>query len=97
MQEKNFSVYILTNRTKTVLYVGVTSNLQRRITEHRVGLIDGFAKKYHCHILVYFESGYGAFEGIAREKEIKAWRREKKESLVFIVNPSWADLYETIW
>ena len=84
-------VYILTNRTKSTLYIGVTNNLLRRILEHKNG--DGspnsFTKKYNYHNLIYFEEYSSPKEAIEREKEIKKWRREKKKKLIEMENPNW--------
>lgn len=95
--EKLFAVYILTNVSRSVLYIGMTNNLQRRMIEHREGRCDGFAKKYHCTALVYFETAENPEATIAREKELKGWSRMKKNALISISNPRWADLFETIW
>jgi putative endonuclease len=80
-----------------VLYVGVTSNLQRRVEEHRAGSIEGFSKKYKCHKLVYFEGGTDIVSAIEREKEIKGWRRMKKARLIASMNPGWIDLYKDVF
>ena len=71
----NYYVYILTNKIKTVLYIGVTNDLQRRIYEHENSLISGFSKKYNCNYLIYYEHFQEIKEAIEREKEIKKWRR----------------------
>ncbi len=97
MEEKLFAVYILTNTYHTVLYTGVTSDLRARMVQHREGLIDGFAKKYHCKILLHYQTTGSAEAAIAREKEIKGWSRVKKEVIITMQNPSWEDLYESIW
>ena len=89
-------VYILTSTRNTVLYTGVTSNLQRRIFEHRSKLVQGFTKKYNCTRLVYYEIHDDIESAIAREKQIKAGSREKKLALINAMNPTWADLYETL-
>jgi putative endonuclease len=75
-----------------VLYVGVTSDLSRRISEHRVGRFGGFTSQYRVDKLVYFEEFSEVRMAIAREKMIKSWRRAKKESLIGAVNPDWKDL-----
>ena len=94
---KKYSVYILTNYSNKVMYVGVTNDLNRRIYEHKEGLVDGFTKKYNVHKLVYCEETGDIRDAIAREKEIKGWRREKKNRLVESINPNWVDLsYEEI-
>ena len=74
------------------MYVGVTNNLVRRMFEHRSGMIDGFTKRYNINKLVYFEQTSDAIAAISREKEIKKWRREKKDLLVTSINPEWTDL-----
>jgi putative endonuclease len=86
-----FYVYILASRHGT-LYVRVTSDLRRRIAEHREGLVAGFTRRYNAHRLVYFESAADAMSAIAREKELKGWRKAKKTALVGAVNPGWRDL-----
>jgi len=86
-----YYVYIMASNTG-VLYTGVTNNLQRRVYEHKNGLIDGFTKKYHCHKLVYFEETSDIKVAIEREKRIKDWRRSRKEELIKSANPAWNDL-----
>jgi len=81
----------MTNQSKT-LYVGVTGNLERRIFEHKNGLIDGFTKQYKMHILIYFEEFSDPRSAILREKEIKGWVRKKKLDLINSMNPEWNDL-----
>ncbi|MBI2444267.1 MAG: GIY-YIG nuclease family protein [Candidatus Magasanikbacteria bacterium] len=78
----------------TSLYIGITNDLARRVSEHKQGLIEGFTKKYSCHRLVYYEHHTDVNEAIAREKQLKRWRREKKERLIKAVNPGWRDLSE---
>ena len=87
-------VYILSNKTRSVLYVGVTNDLYRRYIEHRTETTEGFTKKYKCHYLLYFEEYSCVDDAITREKEIKAWRREKKDLLIAASNPSKKDLAE---
>lgn len=89
-----YFVYLLTNQTKTVLYVGVTNNLERRINEHKSETIDGFTKKYKVVNLVYFEMFSDVNDAIAREKQIKRWSRKKKNALIDSLNPTWRDLSE---
>ncbi|HAB54467.1 MAG: hypothetical protein A2315_17225 [Ignavibacteria bacterium RIFOXYB2_FULL_35_12] len=89
---EQFFIYILTNWNNKVIYTGVTNNLVRRIYEHRNKVIDGFTKKYNLSKLVYFEPTHDIISAINREKEIKKWRREKKNKLVESMNPSWKDL-----
>lgn len=87
----NFYIYIMASNTGT-LYIGMTNNLERRVYEHQNGLIKGFTKKYSCKKLVYYEHYTDVYEAITREKQIKKWRREKKENLIKTINPSWKDL-----
>lgn len=89
---KNYFVYILTNPTNTVLYIGVTNNLERRIYEHKNELIDSFTKKYNLKKLVYFEETSDIASAIAREKQLKNWRREWKFNLIKNLNPGLLDL-----
>ena len=76
------------------LYVGVTSNIKKRVYEHRNHLIPGFTDNYNIGSLIYFETMTDAFSAIKREKQIKAWRREKKVKLIDLLNPQWKDLSE---
>lgn len=89
---KFYFVYILTNWNNKVMYIGVTNNLLRRIYEHKHKTIDGFTKKYNIDKLVYYEYFEDINIAIAREKELKKWRREKKDNLVQDKNPEWKDL-----
>jgi putative endonuclease len=86
-------VYILANRRNGALYVGVTSNLARRIFEHRADLVDGFTKRYGVHTLVYAEFHGTMADAILREKRIKSWRRRWKIELIEQLNPTWRDLF----
>ena len=88
----NYYVYIMTNKNNKVIYVGMTNNLIRRIYEHKNKLVKGFTKRYNICKLVYFEHTYEVDAAIRREKEIKKWRREKKNKLVESLNPHWNDL-----
>ena len=85
-------IYILTNASNKVLYIGVTSDLARRIAEHAEGRGSVFTQKYNCHKLVYFEVFPDIARAIAREKQIKNWKREWKNQLVESINPDWLDL-----
>ena len=89
---KDYFVYIVTNKDGTVLYIGMTNNLERRIYEHKHKLVPGFTTKYNLHRLVYFEHGNDVTSVIAREKELKGWLRSKKKALVTSFNPEWRDL-----
>jgi len=93
---QNYYVYIMTNKNKTVLYIGVTNNLQRRVYEHESGLNQGFSNKYNCHYLIYYEHFLSIEDAIEREKELKKWRREKKEKLIAKQNPEWRFLNDMI-
>ncbi len=90
---RTYCVYILASRSRN-LYTGVTGDLQRRMVEHREGLVPGFTTRYRIFRLVHFEVFGGIRYAIAREKEIKAWRREKKIWLIERQNPVWEDLAE---
>ena len=92
MRTTPFAVYILTTRRNTVLYTGITNDLARRLAEHRAGLGGRFTRRYSVVRLVYVEYYEDARTAIAREKQIKAWRREKKLALVHATNPTWRDL-----
>ena len=86
-----YYVYILTNSSRT-LYIGVTNDLVRRVYQYRQKLVEGFTKKYNVSWLVYYEQTQDVKAAILREKQIKAWRREKKVELVDVMNPEWKDL-----
>jgi putative endonuclease len=96
MSDKQFHVYIISNRIGGTLYIGVTSRLVQRIYEHREGLVEGFSKKYRLHRLVYFEPHATAENAISREKQMKEWRRSWKIELIERENPHWIDLYPSI-
>lgn len=81
-----YYTYILANNSDTTLYIGVTNDLERRVTEHRSGTIPGFTQKYNCHKLVYFESFSDVEQAIAREKQLKKWSRAKKDALIDTMN-----------
>ncbi|HEX7121199.1 MAG TPA: GIY-YIG nuclease family protein [Gemmatimonadaceae bacterium] len=91
MRYRAYYVYILASHSRT-LYIGVTRDLRRRIYHHRSGIIPGFSSKYRTSRLVYFEETGSAYAAISREKELKAWRREKKLRLIESVNAGWVDL-----
>jgi putative endonuclease len=91
---KSYYVYILANNGK-MLYAGITSNLEKRIYEHKHHLINGYTKKYNINKLVYFEETNDVKAAIEREKQIKGWLRQKKIALIESVNPTWQDLAET--
>ena len=87
-----YYVYILTNKNRTVLYTGVTGNIERRMYEHKNKLIEGFTKKYNADKLVFCESFNNVNDALEAEKKIKGWKREKKISLIEEKNPCWVDL-----
>ena len=91
MYQQNYFVYILTNQSNNVLYVGITNNLERRMLEHKTGKNNGFSKKYNCNKLIYFEEYKWVKEAIAREKQIKGGSRQKKIDLINLNNPDWID------
>src|SRR5574342_320930 len=97
MGKKEYCVYIMTNSRHTVLYTGVTNDLQRRIEEHKSGTGSAFTKKYNVNKLVFYESGDDINIAIAREKRIKAGSRKKKIDLINSTNPEWKDLSEEFW
>jgi len=93
VRESQYFVYLLASRKYGTLYIGVTSDLLRRVWEHREGVVDGFTKKYKVHKLVYYEV-YQEIEGaIEREKRLKNWNREWKINLIEEHNPEWVDLF----
>ena len=90
--KKNYWVYILTNRWNTVLYIGVTNNITRRVMQHKSGKGGLFTRKYNLGKLVYIEMTDDILSAIRREKQLKAGSREKKNALITSVNPEWRDL-----
>ncbi len=95
--EKGGCTYIMTNKRKTTLYIGVTSNLPGRVQQHKSHYYPkSFTARYNLESCVYYESFFSIKEAIAREKEIKKWRRDKKEALINNLNPEWKDLWEEI-
>ncbi len=95
-KEYNYYVYIMTNKLNTVLYIGVTDNLTRRVYEHKNKVIKGFTEKYNINKLVYFETTKDVNSAIAREKVLKRWKRDWKVSLIEEKNKNWEDLYFSI-
>lgn len=89
-------VYILSNKKNGTLYIGVTSDLVRRIYQHKQKMHDGFAAKYDLTKLVYYEYHEDMYEAITREKQLKKWNRQWKIKLIESMNPQWNDLYESI-
>jgi putative endonuclease len=93
---KQFFVYILSSKPFGTLYVGVTSDLVRRVWEHKIKAVPGFTTSYRVDQLVWFEAHANAEAAITREKQIKEWKRDWKINLIMRGNPDWADLYPTI-
>ena len=93
---KQYCVYILTNKHHTVLYTGVTSDLKKRVYQHRMKLVAGFTSRYNVYKLVFYEVADNPEAAIIREKQIKAGSRAKKIDLINAMNPQWQDLYETL-
>ena len=91
-REYDFWVYIMTNKHESVLYIGITNSLSRRVYEHRSGEIPGFTADYRCSRLVYYEHYNQATDATAREKQLKRWSRAKKVALIERMNPRWVDL-----
>jgi putative endonuclease len=89
---KQYCVYITTNKANTVLYIGITSSLPKRIEEHKNKLVEGFTEKYNTNKLVYFEQTENIISAIAREKQLKNWHRQWKINLINKFNPNWKDL-----
>jgi putative endonuclease len=89
-------LYILASKRNGTLYTGVTSDLIKRVYQHRSDFVEGFSKKYGIHDLVYYEMYDDITDAIAREKCIKKWRREWKLNLIESMNPQWSDLYESL-
>jgi len=94
--KKDGFIYIITNHTNSTIYIGVTSDLIKRIYEHKNKLADGFSKKYNLCKLVYYEKFDDIENAILREKQLKNWHRDWKENLIKDRNPNWDDLYDDI-
>ena len=90
---KTYYTYIMSNKNNTVLYIGVTNDLKRRVEEHKSGLIPGFTRKYNCHKLVHYETFSDINQAIEREKTLKGWIRKRKDELINMHNPEREDLY----
>ena len=95
--DKIYYVYILANYSNKVIYTGVTNDLIRRVAEHRGKRVPGFTQRYNVTKLVYFEDTSDVRSAITREKQIKKWRREKKDRLINSMNPDWEDLAVKLW
>ncbi len=94
--EKDFYVYIMASKKNGTLYVGVTSNLVKRVYQHKLNLAESFTQKYSAHTLVYYEQHFSAESAIKREKRLKEWQRKWKIELIEKTNPEWNDLYTEI-
>ncbi len=95
--ERGGSIYFMTNKNKTTLYLGVTSNLIKRVSEHRTHFYKGsFTDKYNLEFIVFYEFHSTIEEAISREKQVKKWNRTKKEELINKLNPTWIDLWDEI-
>jgi len=95
-RHKQFAVYMLANQRNGTLYIGVTSNLAKRVWEHKEGSVDGFTHEYGVTMLVWYELHDSAESAITREKQRKKWNRAWKLSLIEKMNPGWKDLYDEI-
>ena len=95
-KEYNYYVYILTNKSNKVLYIGVTNDLIRRVFEHKSKQVEGFSKKYNLNKLVYYETTSDVKSAIRREKQLKNWHRDWKINLIAQFNPEWKDLSEDL-
>jgi putative endonuclease len=89
-------VYLLASKRDGTLYIGVTSDIIKRVWEHKSDLVDGFSKRYSVHLLVWYEQHIDMTAAIQREKAIKKWKREWKINLIEEQNPEWEDLYESL-
>ena len=96
MREREKYIYLITNKTNRVIYTGVTSNLKKRVYEHKQKKMEGFTKKYNVNKLVYYEIFETILDAIEREKQIKAGSRQKKIDLIKSINPGFKDLYDQI-
>jgi putative endonuclease len=91
-RDHDYWVYMMSNKTRSTLYIGVTNDLLVRVAHRRRGEVAGFTRDYHCVFLVHCEHFRDIRDAIAREKQLKGWRREKKDALVAETNPRWDDL-----
>lgn len=96
MSNRLYYVYILASRRNGTLYIGVTSDLKKRVFEHKNDLVEGFTKRYQVHMLVYYEATDDVESAIRREKQLKNWKRKWKIALIEKSNPEWSDLYNNL-
>lgn len=94
--EKRGFVYIMASRRNGTIYIGVTSDLPRRVWEHKEGMIEGFTKRYGCKMLVWFEHHDSIDAAILRERQMKEWQRAWKLRVIEAMNPDWNDLFELV-
>jgi len=92
----NSYIYIMANKTNSTIYIGITSDIVKRVYEHKNAIEDGFTKRYNLKKLVYYEVYSDIEEAIKREKQLKTWKRDWKNKLIEDMNPEWADLYDGI-
>ena len=92
----NYYVYLITNKSNSVFYIGITNNLVRRIYEHKGKFVEGFSRRYNLEKLIYYEVYNSPEDAIAREKQLKNWRRDKKLDLIIKINTEFNDLYDDI-
>ncbi len=92
MRPEVYYVYFMCSINRRSLYIGVTNGLTRRVREHKLGLIPGYTRRYHCVCLVYYEEYQSINDAISREKELKGWTRKRKNALVEAMNPQWEDI-----
>ncbi len=96
MEVMNCGVYIMTNESHRSLYIGMSTDLPRRISAHREGVVTGFTQRYQCKKLVYYEGCADADEAYLRERQLKGWTRFKKVGVINAMNPSWRDLFKQL-
>jgi putative endonuclease len=96
MGNKHYYIYILASKKYGTLYIGVTSNLIKRVYEHKNDLVEGFTKRLRVHNLIYYETSEDVNSAISREKQLKKWRRKWKIELIERQNPEWRDLYSEL-
>jgi putative endonuclease len=97
LESNKYHVYIMTSKRNGSLYVGSTSELKKRVYQHKNDLVEGFTKRYKIHMLVYFEEHADAYQAVTRERQIKKWKREWKLNVIEEFNPLWKDLYDEIY
>jgi putative endonuclease len=91
MLTRHYYVYIMASHSR-VIYIGMTNNLRRRVDQHQQKMVEGFTQQYNCTMLVHYEDTEDVHVALAREKQLKSWRREKKVALIEAMNPTWRDL-----